>query len=157
MPTVKTHNAAFSPCRRYRYHFSCVWEAEKPAVMIIGLNPTVIDPKAFNPTIKRCLGFADAWGFGRLVLVNLFAVIAESPSVLRSIEEPVGLENDAWIDQLNQSVDRVVCAWGNDGSYLGRGNILRGRLSNPYCIKMNRSGEPAHPLYLRSCSQIMPC
>jgi hypothetical protein len=64
--------------------------------------------------------------------------------------DPVGLENDVWLSKLSADAGIVVAAWGNDGIYLGRSTEVKVALTNLYCIKMNKSGEPAHPLYLKS-------
>ena len=44
----------------------------------------------------------------------------------------------------------VVAAWGNDGAYLGRAAKVTAMLPGMHCLKMNRSGQPAHPLYQRA-------
>ncbi len=46
--------------------------------------------------------------------------------------------------------------WGNDGSYLNRSGAILGALLNLHCIKMNKSGEPAHPLYLKADLKPVP-
>ena len=63
--------------------------------------------------------------------------------------DPIGTENDAWLFKLEREAAIIVAAWGNDGSYLNRSEEILGKLLNIYCIKMNKSGEPAHPLYLK--------
>ena len=42
----------------------------------------------------------------------------------------------------------MIVACGNDSSYLNRSGKILGTLLNLYYIKMNKSGEPTHPLYL---------
>ena len=37
------------------------------------LNPSTADAQTNDPTIRRCLQFAQAWGYGTLEVVNLFA------------------------------------------------------------------------------------
>jgi len=46
--------------------------------------------------------------------------------------------------------------WGNDGSYLNRSGEILGALLILHCIKMNKSGEPAHPLYLKADLKPVP-
>ena len=50
----------------------------------------------------------------------------------------------------------IVAARGNDGSYLNRSGEILGALLNLQCIKMNKSGEPAHPLYLKADLKPVP-
>jgi hypothetical protein len=64
--------------------------------------------------------------------------------------DPIGSENDTWINKLSREAAIIVAAWGNDGSYLNRSREILGTLLNLHCIKMNKSGEPAHPLYLKA-------
>ena len=64
--------ANFSRCRRYRYTLWRRWDPERPLVMIIGLNPSTADACQDDPTIRRCIGFARVWGYGGLVVTNLF-------------------------------------------------------------------------------------
>ncbi|XUO83884.1 hypothetical protein RVM27_16055 [Halomonas sp. KM007] len=37
-----------------------------------------------------------------------------------------------------------------DGSYLGRSTSVKNMIPNLSALKINKSGEPAHPLYLKS-------
>ena len=49
-----------------------------------------------------------------------------------------------------------MAAWGNDGSCLNRSGEILGTLLNLHYIKMNKSGEPAHPLYLKADLKPLP-
>jgi hypothetical protein len=64
--------------------------------------------------------------------------------------DPIGTENDAWLYKLPRETAIIVAAWGNDGSYLNRPGEILGALLNLHFIKMNKSGEPAHPQYLKA-------
>ena len=61
--------------------------------------------------------------------------------------EPVGTDNDAWIKQLASDAGVIVAAWGNDGSFMERSRVVRDMIPDLLCLKINKSGEPAHPLY----------
>ena len=141
--------ANFSRCGRYRYTLWRRWDVDRPAVMIIGLNPSTADARQDDPTIRRCIGFARAWGYGGLVVTNLFAFRATYPVDLKAAADPVGPCNDAWIRRMARQVGIIVAAWGNDGAWLQRSarvrRMLAGRL---HCLRLNAGGEPAHPLYL---------
>jgi hypothetical protein len=50
--------AEFSACRKNRYALWRVWNEADPLVMFIGLNPSVADETADDPTIRRCIQFA---------------------------------------------------------------------------------------------------
>lgn len=141
--------AHFSRCREFRYALWREWDAARPRVMLIGLNPSTADAARNDPTIRRCIGFAREWGFGGLWVLNLFAFRATYPGELKAAADPVGPRNDAWIRSVARRTDRVVAAWGNDGGFMARSTRVRGMLKDRLeVIRLNAGGEPAHPLYL---------
>ena len=142
--------AIFSSCRKYRYALWRNWNESIPRVLIIGLNPSTADENNDDPTILRCMSFAKSWGYGGISVGNLFACCAKLPSVMKSYDDPRGKVNDIWISKLASEATMVVAAWGNDGKYLNRSREIQRTISNLYCIKINKTGEPAHPLYLKS-------
>lgn len=80
-------------------------------------------------------------------MVNLFAYRATDPSDMKAASDPIGSENNKWIRNLANKAGLLVAAWGNDGSYLGRSMQVCEIIPNLSCLKLNKSGEPAHPLY----------
>lgn len=73
-------SASFSLDRVYRYH---LWRRLKRegcgSVAFIGLNPSTADEQKDDPTVRRCIGFARAWGYDRVEMLNLFAFRAKDP------------------------------------------------------------------------------
>jgi hypothetical protein len=116
--------------------------------MIIGLNPSTADETVDDPTIRRCAQFARSWGYGGLCMANLFAFRAAKPADMFAASDPIGRGNDEWLVKLAESAGVVVAAWGNGGTHLGRTEEVTRLIPNLYCLRMNRSGQPAHPLYL---------
>jgi len=57
------------------------------------LNPSAADAFRDDPTIRRCMGFAQQWGYGSLSVGNLFAWRSHRPADLRLSEDPAGPEN----------------------------------------------------------------
>jgi len=149
-------SATFSPCRRYRYALWRTWDEARPHVLFIGLNPSTADETQDDPTIRRCMGYARDWGYGGVCVANLFAWRATLPSDLKRAEDPIGPDNDEWLERLAGEAEGVVAAWGNDGAHLGRSTAVKGMLHEPLCLKLNRSGEPAHPLYLMAGLRPVP-
>ncbi|MFT5930149.1 MAG: hypothetical protein ACI9GE_000334 [Oceanospirillaceae bacterium] len=143
-------DAKLSSCRRYRYALWRTWDDSKPYVMIVGLNPSTADETQDDPTLIRCINFAKAWGYGGVCMANLFAFRATAPNDMKVSSDPVGLENDRWLAKLSKDAGIVVAAWGNDGGHLGRSSKVKAMLPNLHCMKINKSGEPSHPLYLKS-------
>lgn len=140
-------DAAFSGCRRYRYALWRRWDPVRPCVLFIGLNPSTADETRNDPTIRRCLAYARAWGYGGVCVANLFAWRATDPADLKAAAEPIGRGNDAWLRRLAGEAGLVVAAWGNDGGHRGRSAQVRALLPELHCLRRNRTGEPAHPLY----------
>ncbi|MCS6126907.1 DUF1643 domain-containing protein [Shewanella baltica] len=148
-PQLNSH-AVLSPCRRYRYALSRVWDTNKPFVLFIGLNPSTADELQDDPTIRRCIGFAKSWGYGGLVMANLFAYRATDPYEMMEVSKPVGDMNDQWLETLAEAAGVIVAAWGNHGAFINRSLEVRRLLPDLCYLKLNASGEPAHPLYLKS-------
>lgn len=96
------------------------------------------------------MNFAKSWGYGGVCMSNLFAYRATAPSDMKTQADPVGADNDAWLIKLAEEAGIVVAAWGNDGNFLNRSSEVREMIPNLHYLKMNKSGEPAHPLYLKA-------
>ena len=140
-------NATFSDCRKYRYGLSRTWNGKKKTVLFIGLNPSTADEKIDDPTIRRCINYAQNWGYGSLLMVNLFAYRATMPTELKNVKNPIGNDNDLHIIELSKKADIAVAAWGNEGTLLNRDKEVKKILPNLMCLKINKSGQPSHPLY----------
>ena len=140
-------NAIFSDCRKYRYALSRTWNGKKKTILFIGLNPSTADEKIDDPTIRRCINYAQNWGYGSLLMVNLFAYRATMPSELKNVKNPIGNDNDLHIIELSKKADIAVAAWGNEGTLLNRDKEVKKILPNLMCLKINKSGQPSHPLY----------
>jgi hypothetical protein len=116
------------------------------------LNPSTADELQLDPSCTRARNYADRWGFGSLIITNIFAWRATDPEEMKSVRDPVGRGNDAAILRAAREAAIVVCAWGNHGAHRDRGlRVLEAlRFSNIglHFLKMNGTGHPAHPLYL---------
>jgi hypothetical protein len=135
--------------RTYRYRLWRSW-GDGPRLGWIMLNPSQADAQGDDPTLRRCVGFAQSWGYGGLEVVNLFAYRASRPGVLRQVADPIGPQNDRYLRELPDRVAAIVCAWGNGGALGGRDRVVRERLADYpalYCLGRTRSGHPRHPLY----------
>ena len=145
--------AHFSDDEKYRYLLGRHISDSPRRVLFIMLNPATADANKNDPTIRRCIGFANRWGFGTLEVVNLFAFRTSYVSELRKANDPVGAENDKWIYDAMKAADKVILAWGNHGSYKGRSSEIKQmalEAAHPYHLGLNKTGEPKHPLYLPS-------
>lgn len=146
-----------SDCGQYRYRLWREWDASRPALGFIMLNPSTADYHVSDPTINRCLQRALAGGYGRLDVVNLFPLRSTDPDGLLSHPAPLGdrpdRNNGAIMDAINNCT-LVICAWGAHKAaparaaevlrivrMCGRGNLL-------YHLGLNQDGSPKHPLYI---------
>lgn len=143
-------SAVLSECRTWRYALTREWGAGD-TLNIIGLNPSTADESRDDPTIRRCVGYAQRWAFGRLVMTNLFAFRSTDPEALKAADDPVGPENDTYLVSEAQKAGYVLCAWGAHGGLRSRSwtvkRLLRGLPL--YVFGFTADGEPLHPLYLR--------
>ncbi len=149
-------SARFDRSGVYRYSLTRRWSGGGGAVAFVMLNPSTADALRDDPTIRRCIGFARAWGFGALEVVNLFAFRATHPSQLRAAADPVGPRNNRILRAALSRADAVVAAWGVHGSWGGRDRAVLRLLSArkdqtwpaPQCLGLTKQGHPRHPLYL---------
>jgi hypothetical protein len=156
MPKINM-GARFDATGAYRYTLWRSWDLERPRLVFVMLNPSTADAEVNDPTIRRCLGFAQAWGYGALEVVNLFALKTPQPSQLSLAADPVGAECDAAIVQAVEQADCTVIAWGNWGGLYGRDQAVLELLDRPiYCLGQNQSGQPRHPLYLSRTTELWP-
>jgi hypothetical protein len=148
-PTTPT-GAILSSDGQYRYRLWRIWEDGKPLLNIIGLNPSTADATGDDPTMRRCVGFAEREGFGGLVMTNLFAYRATDPNAMMQADDPVGPENDLHVREVALQSAQVLLAWGNGGLFLERATQVLGLLQREcQCLGITALGEPRHPLYLR--------
>lgn len=146
-------SAIISPCGLYRYALWRQWDSMAvPLILWLMLNPSKADASINDPTVVRCINFSTDFGFGRMAVANLYALRSTNPAALRTATAPIGPENDAHIDRLVAEADMIVCAWGSHGKFRNRGDIvlrrIRGAGKVARCLRMTKSGQPEHPLYL---------
>lgn len=140
----------FSPDRVYRYTLWRGWDLlNNSYAMFIGLNPSTADETKDDPTVRRCIGFAKAWGYGALCMMNLFAFRATDPREMKRAIDPVGPQNDFYLVSLAKEANIVIAAWGTNGGYRGRDEEVCKLLGTMDCLQMTKkTGYPQHPLYL---------
>lgn len=154
----------FSPCRKYRYTLWREWDIDMMAgcaddcpnarryLMVIGLNPSTADETKDDPTIRRCIAFAKSWGYGSLCMTNLFAWRETDSTLLKSVANPVGEDNQHHLLQNAAGAGMVIAAWGTKGSLLCQDLTVRQWLAGInvqlHCLRKTKEGHPEHPLYL---------
>ena len=152
---IKT--ATFSKCKTYRYLLEREWDSSKPKVLFIMLNPSMEDHNQENATIRRCIGFAKELGFGSLIIGNLFAYRATSPSDLAKADQPTGDKNLAYLRKAKSASDKVITAWGVSQivKKLRPEKVLKTIDKwETYSFGHCKDGTPKHPLYLRKGTKL---
>lgn len=147
--------AIISDCKKYRYSLWRTWDETKPKVLFIMLNPSTADENIDDPTIRRCISFAKDWGYGSLVVGNLFALRATDPKELLNSEDPMGCDNIVYLNKMYDECDLIVCAWGNSGivnkickKFKEYEPLTNAPVDLSY-IDLAKDGTPKHPLYLK--------
>jgi len=145
--------AVISLCGKYRYSLSRSWGDGKDVAWIM-LNPSTADACNDDPTIRKCIGFAKAWGFSGINVVNVAAYRATDPKNLRAAQKSgvnvVGVYNEQYATKVLGESDLVVVAWGAydvSGFELANESFLR-KFSNVKCLGKTKGGNPRHPLML---------
>ena len=150
--------AVFDSTGAYRYHLWREWDHALPTVTFVMLNPSTADADEDDPTIRRCIGFARAWGFGRLDVMNLFAYRATSPKALALEPAPAGPENVCWLRRAAEA-NHLVLAWGNDALRLHHRDsaaLVEDRRKHSWCLGRTVRGQPRHPLYVPARTSPVP-
>lgn len=137
----------------YRYTLERSWQPgfSLPFVM---LNPSTADAEHDDPTIRRCIGFAKRENYDGLLVVNLYAYRATDPREIRRAVDPVGPENDEYLQRVFTTARRasapVVVAWGaNPDPYRLRQVLRLAEGVDLRCLGTTAGGDPRHPLYVR--------
>ncbi len=143
-------SAVLSECGSYRYELRRVWDDSLAPVLFIALNPSTGDFSVKdNSTVRVCMNYARRWGYGGMLLANLFAYSSTDKSVLFKVTDPVGPECDRYIVNLSKEAALTVCAWSDTGGYMERDIKVLKMIKDPHCLVKLRSGRPGHPLYKR--------
>ncbi len=140
-------SAILSECQNYRYSLLRQWDNDLPLVNFIGLNPSTADAVKNDPTIHKCIRYAQRWGYGGIIMTNLFAFRTSKPSELMSYTgNKIGKDNDSHLIQARDTSALSIAAWGNDGVHDNRWKDVTKLFDCLYCLKISSTGQPRHPL-----------
>lgn len=139
--------AIFSDCRKYRYVLWRIWDTNKPFIMFIGLNPSTANEKTDDPTIRRVQRFAFDWGYGGVIMMNLFVYVTSSPEELEKCNDHLSLNNE-WLTSVAVICERIIFAWGSFKQARERAKEVK-KMFDGYALAINKDGSPKHPLYIK--------
>ncbi|WP_349768587.1 DUF1643 domain-containing protein [Priestia megaterium] len=144
--------AVFSECGSYRYLLSRSIQGKPRKMTFIMFNPNVRDDIQLGPTSNYCFNYAINKGYGKVEIVNLFALrtrnIKELKQRVKSEEiDPIGGLNDNYITNSIKDADKVIIAWGSEGGFKRRDSqvlkLLKG--TNIYCFGKSKKNKPVYP------------
>jgi len=141
-------SAIISECGKYRYELRRIWQSKTGLVCWVMLNPSTADANFDDPTIRRCMGYAARWGYGGIIVVNLFGLRATNPKELYKVDDPIGPKNSNYISRASWQSNMTIAAWGTKGTYLSQNLAIIKKTTNLYCLALTKNGHPKHPLYL---------
>ena len=112
--------AIISDCGKYRYELHREWDKSKRKVLFIMLNPSTADGLNNDLTTIRCINFAKKWGYGGIMIGNIYPFRAKRPKDLRKWLDEAKLtadfnaahENINHVETMAEQADMIVCAWG---------------------------------------------
>lgn len=146
--------AILSDDRAYRYALWRTWNARKGHVMFIGLNPSTADENKDDRTIKRCIKFAESWGYGGIYMLNLFAYRNKKPEEMKNAIDPFGVGNWRYLLNYARKSKLIIAAWTNDGNYKNQDELAKFMFTQNkiqlHCLVINKNGSPRHPLYVKA-------
>jgi hypothetical protein len=179
--TTMHRSAVFSQDRAYRYTLWREWSVQEIAltvahdvdprpfdyVQFIGLNPSVADEERNDNTMVRCMDFAKRWGFGGMCMTNLFAWRDTKPKDMKRAVDPIGQNNDDWLETIASDAGLIVCCWGIHGPHRNRASeflarpvfserLQRANGSSLQAFGLTANGQPKHPLMLAHKAQLQP-
>ena len=135
-----------------------------PLVAWLMLNPSTADAQQDDPTIRKVVGFSRRAGYGRVIVVNLYAFRATDPRQLRNVlrrgpghvgerlARAEGPANREAIVEAARTAAVVVCAWGAQPWARGQAARVLDWIGETgaqvLCLGLSKAGDPLHPLTL---------
>ena len=157
-------SAIIPPCGTYRYRLKRDGPGEG-ATAIIMVNPSTADATEDDATIRKLRGFGARYGWGRLIVGNLFAYRSTNVRALAAAPDPVGSDNGYRLCEIFLDAQRCVFAWGPAGKLPRRlrdqwrevDRIARAMHLEPMSIGAPaKDGHPCHPLMLPYSRTLQP-
>jgi len=132
-----------------------VWDERRPTLVVCMLNPSHASHLVDDLTVLALIHFATLWGYGGLLIVNLYSWRSPSPKAMMAVDHRVGPGNGAALEAAMAYAaahgGRMLAAWGTDGNFEGRADWLVSRATRVHhleliCLGRTRDGSPKHPM-----------
>ncbi|KAA3619944.1 MAG: DUF1643 domain-containing protein [Calditrichaeota bacterium] len=138
--------AILSKCKKYQYALWRIWDAEKPIVLFLTLNPSMKEENEDNATILKCVELGNKHGFGGVVIGNIFGYRTDDPNEFINVADPIGPENDACLERFAKQAQTVIAAWGARGTFMERHDAIIRKIPDLHAFGITKNGQPLHPL-----------
>ena len=163
---IISRKCLLSECRLYRWILEFEISNNQKELVFIGLNPSLSDNKFTDNTTKKIIKISSFNEYGKLKIINLFALISKNPENLKTHNNPIGFLNNQFINSsLRYWSENINCdlwlGWGNKGKLFSRNRQLLKILEKykklkqkrfldsyePLIIRKTKLNNPIHPLY----------
>lgn len=157
MTDYKEKFAKISACGKYRFWLMRHWGEGKSRMTFVMLNPSTADTDQDDPTIRKCVGFAQRHGYSGVEVVNLFAFRATDPKELKAAGWDTGGDTNrrvltSALVTSGMRAQHIVAAWGANAR--GRPeaaaflDLARRLPVTVHALRLSPDGTPHHPLML---------
>lgn len=150
-------SAEISDCEKFRFSLSRTWDSKLKVVHFMMVNPSTADANDDDATIRKCIGFAKKWGYGSIIVTNLFAFRSTDVKGLnQGFDVFGGFENYYALIKAVEKSEITVLAWGNKSKIPKSLRLevdeviefLETWNRKGFCLGKTKSGCPKHPLML---------
>ena len=174
MIQVTSRKCLLSDCRLYRWILEFKISNYQKELVFIGLNPSLSDNNFTDNTTKKIIKISSFNEYGKLKIINLFALISKNPEELKNHNEPIGFLNNQFINSnfkyWSENIDcDLWLGWGNKGKLFSRNEQVLKILEkykklkqkrfldsyDPLMIRKTKYSNPIHPLYCYDNSKLI--
>ncbi len=147
-------NCFLSTCKKYRWSLDIEISNRNKEIIFIGLNPSLSDNNFLDHTTKKIIKIANYERYGKIKIINIFALISKNPRLLTLNKDPIGYLNNKiinfsfyyWSNTINCD---LWLGWGNKGQLFDRDINVLNLLRRYYCFKKIKFSKPNPPLMLK--------
>lgn len=159
-------SAIFSPCGTFRLRLDRDIDPLLDGIVaaLCGVNPSTADAEKNDQTIRKDIGFGRIHGWRRIIKINEFSHVATDVTELRDVPDPIGPDNDRYIEEAIREADVFVPCWGPLTKLPKRLRTrwrevvtIAERIGKPIlCFGTAQDGQPRHTLTLAYSTPLVP-
>ena len=156
-------SAVISDCGNYRYRLDRDIQEKGLTFAYFGINPSTADANEDDQTIRKLKGFTLRNGGRKFIIGNPFGLRSTSVRRLSLWDDPIGLDNDKYLNEIIKEANILIPCWGNttkiSKNFRYRFEELKLKIfeSNKPVLTfgLTVSGNPKHPLMLGYNTQLI--